>query len=250
MILKSLESKIKSESVAFDNKVMDTCLPQPVGCGGKYYAGSRGEYGRSMIEMLGVLAIIGVLTVGGISGYSKAMMTWKINKTLEEYSYLLYGLVEHIDELKYSQNGNLTALAQSLNLIPNSWIMNKYKAKDSLGNTIRILHNDQQNLVLVDFYFGDDYLSGGGKSSSAKYSQQICVSLMQNIVQPLHQIVAWGNTFSMKSVDGNTQYKMPIFQGDTRCNGRNCLKDASLQDFQKACEVCDGESICCVSIYF
>ncbi|MBQ8671083.1 MAG: prepilin-type N-terminal cleavage/methylation domain-containing protein [Alphaproteobacteria bacterium] len=31
------------------------------------------ESGRSMIEMLGVLAIIGVLSVGGIAGYSKAM---------------------------------------------------------------------------------------------------------------------------------------------------------------------------------
>ena len=36
--------------------------------------------GRSMIEMLGVLAIIGVLSVGGIAGYSKAMETYKINK--------------------------------------------------------------------------------------------------------------------------------------------------------------------------
>ena len=30
--------------------------------------------GRSMVEMLGVLAIIGVLSVGAIAGYSKAMM--------------------------------------------------------------------------------------------------------------------------------------------------------------------------------
>ena len=29
--------------------------------------------GRSMVEMLGVLAIIGVLSVGAIAGYSKAM---------------------------------------------------------------------------------------------------------------------------------------------------------------------------------
>ena len=41
------------------------------------------QYGRSMIEMLGVLAIIGVLSVGGIAGYSKAMEKWKINKTIE-----------------------------------------------------------------------------------------------------------------------------------------------------------------------
>lgn len=33
------------------------------------------EKGRSMIEMLGVLAIVGVLSVGGIAGYSKAIVT-------------------------------------------------------------------------------------------------------------------------------------------------------------------------------
>ena len=42
------------------------------------------QSGRSMIEMLGVLAIIGVLSVGGIAGYSKAMMKYRINKTIEQ----------------------------------------------------------------------------------------------------------------------------------------------------------------------
>ena len=42
------------------------------------------QFGRSMIEMLGVLAIIGVLSVGGIAGYSKAMMKFKVNKTIDE----------------------------------------------------------------------------------------------------------------------------------------------------------------------
>lgn len=46
------------------------------------------QAGRSMIEMLGVLAIIGVLSVGGIAGYSKAMMKFKINKTVDEIMQL------------------------------------------------------------------------------------------------------------------------------------------------------------------
>ena len=46
------------------------------------------ENGRSMIEMLGVLAIIGVLSVGGIAGYSKAMMKYKINKTIEQITLI------------------------------------------------------------------------------------------------------------------------------------------------------------------
>ena len=46
------------------------------------------QNGRSMIEMLGVLAIIGVLSVGGIAGYSKAMMKFKINKTIEQITHI------------------------------------------------------------------------------------------------------------------------------------------------------------------
>ena len=46
------------------------------------------QSGRSMIEMLGVLAIVGVLSVGGIAGYSKAMMQFKINKTVDQISQI------------------------------------------------------------------------------------------------------------------------------------------------------------------
>ena len=45
-----------------------------------------------MIEMLGVLAIIGVLSVGGIAGYSKAMTKWKTNKTIEQTANFIDGL--------------------------------------------------------------------------------------------------------------------------------------------------------------
>ena len=37
------------------------------------------ESGRSMVEMLGVLAIIGVLSVGGIAGYSLSMRRHRAN---------------------------------------------------------------------------------------------------------------------------------------------------------------------------
>ena len=46
------------------------------------------ESGRSMIEMLGVLAIIGVLSVGGIAGYSKAMSKYRVNKTIDQVSHI------------------------------------------------------------------------------------------------------------------------------------------------------------------
>lgn len=44
--------------------------------------------GRSMVEMLGVLAIIGVLSVGGLMGYSVGMRRYKTNKLLNNLNLI------------------------------------------------------------------------------------------------------------------------------------------------------------------
>jgi len=46
------------------------------------------QSGRSMIEMLGVLAIVGVLSAGGIAGYSMAMQSYKTNLLIERIQLL------------------------------------------------------------------------------------------------------------------------------------------------------------------
>ena len=46
------------------------------------------ETGRSMVEMLGVLAIVGVLSVGGVYGYGVAMKKHKANELLHKASML------------------------------------------------------------------------------------------------------------------------------------------------------------------
>lgn len=46
------------------------------------------ESGRSMVEMLGVLAIIGVLSIGGIAGYTMAMNRYRANEILNAASML------------------------------------------------------------------------------------------------------------------------------------------------------------------
>ena len=51
------------------------------------------ESGRSMVEMLGVLAIIGVLSVGGIAGYSLSMRRHRANQVVDiasKYALTLY----------------------------------------------------------------------------------------------------------------------------------------------------------------
>ena len=42
------------------------------------------QYGRSMIEMLGVLSIIGILSVGGLAGFSEVITRHRVNKTVEQ----------------------------------------------------------------------------------------------------------------------------------------------------------------------
>ncbi len=44
---------------------------------------------RSMIEMLGVMAIVGILSVGGIAGYIKAMAKYRTNRIQEQASMLI-----------------------------------------------------------------------------------------------------------------------------------------------------------------
>ena len=45
---------------------------------------NRFETGRSMVEMLGTLAIIGVLSIGGIMGYSYGMDKYRANATIND----------------------------------------------------------------------------------------------------------------------------------------------------------------------
>ena len=47
------------------------------------------EQGRSMIEMIGVLAIVAVLSVGGLKGYNYAMRRIKIQKFMDEFGLVL-----------------------------------------------------------------------------------------------------------------------------------------------------------------
>ena len=75
------------------------------------------EAGRSMIEMLGVLAIIGVLSVGGIAGYSKAMTKYKTNKVVDQLTMIVTNL-RTLYAQQTSYNGLNNANAILMGVIP------------------------------------------------------------------------------------------------------------------------------------
>ena len=77
------------------------------------------EKGRSMVEMLGVLAIIGVLSVGAMTGYSKAMFKYKLNKQTEQINQILMALVEYKSTFSdFAPGENIVPLFKKLNALP------------------------------------------------------------------------------------------------------------------------------------
>ena len=61
------------------------------------------ESGRSMVEMLGVLAIIGVLSIGGIVGYTMAMNRFRANEVID--------MANKVASLAFAQNQTSIARA-------------------------------------------------------------------------------------------------------------------------------------------
>ena len=60
------------------------------------------QSGRSMVEMLGTLAIIGVLSIGGIAGYSYGMDKYRCNQTMRDIS------LRTVDLLTQASQGHST----------------------------------------------------------------------------------------------------------------------------------------------
>ena len=110
------------------------------------------QYGRSMIEMLGVLAIVGVLSVGGIAGYSKAMEKFKINKTIDEISHIVANVrTLYAQQTTYSGLWDLTAI--QMGVIPDSLTTSSSwpYITNSFGGNVLISLNSKHSLFEIDY---------------------------------------------------------------------------------------------------
>ena len=139
------------------------------------------ESGRSMIEMLGVLAIIGVLYVGGIAGYSKAMNKFKTNKVADNVSML----VANIKTL-YAQQNTYTGLNNSaavdMGVVPDELVV-----KDTNGKYKELI-NAFNGPVFVNV--ADSTVSTDAKAFVIEFTQlsrEACITLATN---------DWGSGYS------------------------------------------------------
>ena len=108
------------------------------------------QNGRSMVEMLGVLAIIGVLSVGGISGYSKAMAKFKLTKAQDQITMLLMN-IRTAYATSPSYNGLTSEMAAEYNIAPNEMVAGTEGSRTlngAFGGTV-----DLGTLGTADTYF-------------------------------------------------------------------------------------------------
>jgi type II secretory pathway pseudopilin PulG len=101
----------------------------------------KGDSGRSMIEMLGVLAIVGILTVGGINGFHKAMRKYKYIEATSELALFINNVLQHKDTL-YKQIAdahvfNFAAYVPQMGFMPKKWTQSGIYLYDTLGGQIK-----------------------------------------------------------------------------------------------------------------
>lgn len=97
------------------------------------------QHGRSMIEMIGVLTVMGVLSVGGISGYTKAISNYRANASVEEITTIIAN-IKNIGMRRGHYKGLNNAAAIKLKAVPESLIQgsslkNIYSGNITIGTS-------------------------------------------------------------------------------------------------------------------
>lgn len=118
------------------------------------------QSGRSMIEMLGVLAIVGVLSIGGLAGYQKAMQRARLNDARQYFTkvqmeYKTQRVTGALNNIEYQQPC-ATFIGEPL---PAGMKLCKVEPHHAYGSIIYIIFNSGRMLL--------DFIDDNGFSCSA-----------------------------------------------------------------------------------
>ena len=189
-----------------------------------------------MVEMLGVLAIIGVLSVGAIAGYSKAMMKYKLNKQAEQISSILDYVNIHLDEFKRSKtniSANMIPILTKLDVIPKEMIRENTSSKiyDIFGTAIDLRNYTVDN---VKYYFEFRLFINKGQKES-------CMNLFNIAKAQRGQLLR--TKFTTRKGDASNDANSAW--GDSYCyTGAKCLKDLTIAEMENFCNICEDKDTC------
>ena len=186
-----------------------------------------------MIEMLGVLAIIAVLTVGGIAGYSKAMKKYQANKVVGEIIQVLANLKELSENDKWY---NIRRLDD--------------ETKKTLGVCLPSAENCsgfQRTPV------GEIDINYSGVSMHDA-DAELCISAFNNIVTPLKgNIIRFTVSTKIKNRDGKSSYSVIcISENERRCSSKylNLYDSRVVTEVNAACNSGIDKKALNISIIF
>ncbi|MBR2137201.1 MAG: hypothetical protein IJ852_04480 [Alphaproteobacteria bacterium] len=187
------------------------------------------QYGRSMIEMLGVLAIIGVLTVGSITGYSRAMRRHLLNKQREQISYILSAAETHYNMINPSNlsSYSLKPIFETFGWIPEEMIRE---------NDNTYIYDVFKNKI-YPYYHRIGFMGLRIELANDNPREQ-CVSLYQMLKQ--YHSFLWAT-----EVQKTDNSYVNLYYGDQYCIGSpKCIRDLTPAKISELCRVCDDEQSC------
>lgn len=191
------------------------------------------QSGRSMIEMLGVLAIIAILTAGGLVGFNKAMSTYRWNMALGEWDTLINLVVKYGQQLKINDGSqyalSLLPILQATGELPDRMLAKKFNNEncekfnfdcyisDSLGNKIAIYNHDTG-------YIGISY-------AISKNNLEACRMFM-TMAKSNHDIIEYLEFYNTKNSIN--------FYGDRKCDFKRdedrCFKNMTVSRINEICK--------------
>ncbi len=197
--------------------------------------------GRSMVEMLGVLAIIGVLSVGAIAGYSKAMMKYKLNKQAEQISWLLNAMYRYKDLLENDKPfASFIPILKKLGEIPQEMIKdNSNDIYDAFGIKYQIYANSCSSTcdnISLKIIMNNDYKN---------------FDICNNILETSKTFAAQLNHINIWQTKNDNTNAAFYIMGNTRCSKNNqCLKSLIKNDIYDICQLCTDKKDCSFDIQY
>lgn len=213
---------------------------------------NHNQYGRSMLEMLGVLAVVGMLSVIGIKGFQYAMERHRVNELTEEYISFIQNLLPYETDFVKIKNTKspekalyLVPYIRKMNIIPSKWqIFSGNYLRDSIG-------------VLFDPHIRHE--PGGIRANKITWNyilksaetnvppQRLCEIMYTRIVLPYHELISMVAYFTDET-EGNASNISEY--GDNYCNGksRRCITSLTLTDIQDRCSRCADKNKRCLLV--
>ena len=188
--------------------------------------------GRSMVEMLGVLAIIGVLSVGAIAGYGKAMLKYKLNKQTEQLNTVINAVDRNLrsfDDIKLKSDSGISIAQYFIKMgeIPQEMIKNGINNVifDTFNTSIQI-HKEYFDPTTVYVIYMRPPLS-----TSSNENLAICqniITVAKEHADSLYTLYAYHYN--------NNQIVYAPYYGNKYCfDSSKCIRNINLDDIHKIC---------------